>query len=83
MEETSIVWLFQNTEKIFKAFSIEINNIFTNETPKKEVNDYTERYKEICMLFVSLLSTLCGKMSQEIIEKLETVIEKTLSCWRN
>ena len=24
-----------------------------------------------------------GKMSQEIIERLEIVIEKTLSCWRN
>ena len=35
------------------------------------------------MLFVSLLRSLCGKMSQEIIGKLETVIKKTLSCWRN
>ena len=31
----------------------------------------------------SLSRTVCGKMSNEIIDKLEIVIKNTLSCWRN
>ena len=84
MEGTSIVRLFQNSEKIVKRFSIEINKIIAYETQKNEVNDYTERYIEIYRLFYSLFSVswnLCGKISQQIIQKLEIVIEKTLSCW--
>ena len=53
---------------------------------KKVVNDYTERYLKICTSFESLFPlsrTLCGKMSQKIIEKLEIVIEKTFSYCRN
>ena len=31
----------------------------------------------------SLSRTVCGKMSNEIIDKLEIVIKNTLSCWRH
>lgn len=56
---------------MFKQFSIEINKIIINETPKKEVNDYTEMYIEIYTMFDSLFSlsrTLCEKISQEIVK---------------
>ena len=71
LEGTSNVWFFQNLEKIFKQLSIEINKIIINETPKKEVNDYTEMYIEIYTMFDSLFSlsrTLCDKISQEIVK---------------
>ena len=48
-------------------------------TKKIEVNEYTNRYIEIWTLFVSLFSlsrTLCGKMTKEIIEKLEIVLKQ-------
>ena len=35
LEGTSVVRIFQNSEKMFKQFSIEINKIITNETLKK------------------------------------------------
>ena len=44
------------------------------------------RYIEICTLFdslFSLLRTLAGKITTEIIDKLEIVIDKTMICWRN
>ena len=48
---------------------------------KKEVEDYTMRYIEIYTLFDSLftlLRTLTGKITTEIIDKLEIVIDKTM-----
>ena len=53
---------------------------------KKEVNDHTMRYIEICTLFDSLFllsRTLTGKNTTEIINKLEIVIDKTILCGRN
>ena len=44
------------------------------------------RFIEICTLFDSLFSlsrTLTGKMTSDIIDKLENFIEKTMLCWRN
>ena len=64
LEGTSIIRLFQNVGKIFNKFSFEINKIIKNKEQKKEVNDYTSRYIEICTLFDSLFSltrTLIGK----------------------
>ena len=86
MEGTSIIRLIQNTDNIFKQFSIAINNIITNNEQKKEVEDYTMRYIEICTLFDSLLSlsrTLTGNITTEIIDKLEIVIDKIMLCWKN
>ena len=43
-------------------------------------------YIEICTLFDSLFSlsrTLTGKITSEIIDKLEIIIDKTMLCWRN
>ena len=65
---------------------MKIKSIITNEEQKKEVEDYTMRFIEICTLFDSLFSlsrTLTGKMTSEMIDKLEIVIEKTMLCWRN
>ena len=48
--------------------------------------DYTKIYLKICTLFDSLFSlsrTLTEETTQEIIEKLEIVIDKTMTCWRN
>ena len=86
LEGTSIVWLFQNANKIFNQFSMAIKNIITNEEQKKEVEKYTMRFIEICTLFdwlFSLSKTLTGTMTSEIIDNLEIVIEKTMLCWRN
>ena len=44
------------------------------------------RYIEIFTMFDSLFSlsrTLIGKITPKIIEQLEIVIDKTMSCWRN
>ena len=71
MEGTSIIRLFQNADNIFKQFSIAINNIITNDEQKKEFEDYTMRYIEICTLFDSLFAlsrTLTGKITTKIIE---------------
>ena len=65
---------------------MKIKNIITNEEQKKEVEDYTMRFIEICTLFDSLFSlsrTSTGKMTSKMIDKLEIVIEKTMLCWRN
>ena len=73
LKGTSIIRLFQNTDNIFKQFSIAINNIITNDEQKKKVEDYTLRYIEICTLFDSLFSlsrTLTGKITSDIIDKL-------------
>ena len=56
LEGTSIIRLFQNANKIFNQFSMKIKNIITNEEQKKEVEDYTMRFIEICTLFDSLFS---------------------------
>ena len=50
LEGTSIVRLFQNVDNIFNQFSIAIKNIITNDEQKKEVEDYTMRFIEICTL---------------------------------
>ena len=79
LEGTSIIRLFQNANKIFNQFSMKIKNIITNEEQKKEVEDYTMRFIEICTLFDSLFSlsrTLTGNTTSEMINKLEIVIEK-------
>ena len=87
MEGTSIIRLFQNADNIFKQFSIAINKIITNDDQKKKkIKDHTMRYIEICTLFDSFFSlsrTLTEETTQEIIEKLEIVIDKTMTCWRN
>ena len=86
MEGTSIIRLFQNVDNIFKQFSIAINNIITNDEQQNEVEVYTMIYIEICTLFDSLFSlsrTLTGKITSEIIDKLEIIIDKTMLCWRN
>ena len=44
------------------------------------------RYIEICTLFESLFSlsrNLTGKITSDIIDKLEIVLDKTMLCWRN
>ena len=74
----SIVRLFQNADKLFKEFSNGINKSITSEKQKKEVNEYTNRYVEICTPFDSLFfisRTLCGKIIKEIIHKLKIVIK--------
>ena len=84
MESTSIVRLVQNADNIFKEFSKEINKIITNEKQKAEINEYTNYYIEMCTLFDSLFSLprlLCGNMTKKMIDKLEIVIQNTLSCW--
>ena len=56
-----------------------IKNIITNEEQKKEVEEYAMRFIEICTLFDSLFSlsrTLTGKITLDITDKLEIVIEK-------
>ena len=86
MEGTSVVRLFQNSDYIFKQFSIAIKNIITNDEQKKEVEDYTMRYIKICTLLdwlFSLSRTLTGKITSDIIDKLEIVIEKKMLCWNN
>ena len=86
MEGTSIIRLFQNVDNIFKQLSIVINKIITNDEQKREVEEYTMRYIEICTLFDSLFSlsrTLTGKITSEIIDILEIVIDKIMLCWRN
>ena len=86
LEGTSIIRLFQNANKVFNQFSMAIKNIITNEEQKKEVEEYTMRFIEIFTLFDSLFSlsrTLTGKMTSEIIDKLEIVLEKPMLCWRN
>ena len=48
--------------------------------------DYTKIYLKICTPFDSYFSlsrTLTEETTQEIIEKLEIVIDKTMTCWRN
>ena len=85
-EGTLIIRLFQNTDNICKHFSIEINKIITNDDQKKEVEDYTMRYIDICTLFDSLFSlsrTLTGNITSEIINELEIVIDKKMIFWRN
>ena len=86
LEGTSIMRLFQIADNIFKQFSIAINKIITNDEQKKEVEDCTIRYIEICTLFdllFSLSRTLKGNITSETIDKLEIVIDKIMLCWRN
>ena len=83
LEGTSIIRLFKNADNIFKQFSIAINKIITNDDQIKEVEDYTMKYIEIYTLFDSLFSLsriLTGKLTTEIIDKLEIVIDKTMIC---
>ena len=53
IDRSKYQWLFQNGDKIFKWFSIEIKNLITNAMQRNEIKDYTERYIEICSLFDS------------------------------
>ena len=62
-----------------------MNKIITSDW-KKNIKEHTERYIEIFRFFYSVFSlsrTLWGKMSKQIIEKLEIVNKKALSCWIN
>ena len=84
LEGTSIIRLFQNADNIFKQFLIAIKYIITNDKQKKEVENYTMRYIEICTLSNSLFSSSrTFFITSDIIDKLEIVIEKTMLCWRN
>ena len=86
LEGTSFVRMFQNSNKIFNQFKVDISKMVNEEDQFNEVNDVTERYIEIYTLFDTLFSlsrTVCGKITSEIIDKLRIVIQKVMLCWRN
>ena len=64
---------------------MKINKIITTEKQEIDVDEYTNWYIEICSLFDSLFfmpTWLCGKMTIEIIDKLEIVIKLHYHFWR-
>ena len=72
--------------KSSKTFQSQLTKSLQMMNKKKEVEDYIMRYIKLCTLFYSLFSlsrTLTGKITSEIIDKLEIVINKTMICWRN
>ena len=51
LEKTSILKLFQNSNKIFHAFKIKIMNIITDNPILTNLDYQVNRYIEICSLF--------------------------------
>ena len=45
--------MFQNSNESFTQFKISITKFISEEIQKNEVNDVTERYIEMCTLFVT------------------------------
>ena len=63
LEGTSILKLFQNSNKIFHAFQSNIVAIITDDSILKHLDDQLNCYIEICTLYYSLFSisrTPCG-----------------------
>ena len=51
LKKTSILKLFQNSNKIFHAFKIKIMNIITDDPILTNLDYQVNRYIEICSLF--------------------------------
>ena len=86
LEGKFIIRLFQNVDKIFKVFSIEIDKSVTNGKQRKwnwrlyrkiYQNMYTVRF------FIFFIKDLMWRDVKNIIDKLEIAITQTISCWRN
>ena len=63
LEGTSILKLFQNSNKIFHAFQSNIVAIITDDSILTNLDDQLNCYIEICTLYYSLFSisrTPCG-----------------------
>ena len=85
LKETSIIRLFQNANNIFKQFSSKLTKSLLMMIKKRKLKTMQWDIK-ICTLFDSLFSlsrTLTGKITTEIIDKVEIVIDKTMIYWRN
>ena len=70
LDQTSIVWLKQNADKIFNKFSIWINKSIIFEKQKLSLMNTL-----IDDSLFSISRTLCGTMTKEIIDTFEIVIK--------
>ena len=68
LEETSVIRLFQNSEKFFKQFSIEINKIITNETKKRSSCLYREIDRNIHALRLIVVIRNCNRKDIIMLE---------------
>ena len=56
LEGTSILRLFQNSNKIFRVFQTKFMRIITDDSILTNLDDQVNRYIKICTLFDSLFS---------------------------
>ena len=85
LEGTSILKLFQNSNKFFMYFK-KIMIIIIDYKTLRNLDEQVNRYIEICTLFDSLFSisrTPCGEIDHKRLNDLKEVISFCLRKWRN
>ena len=86
LEGTSILKLFQNSNKIFHTFQTNIVTIKTDDSILTNLDDQVNCYIEICTLSDSLFSISripCGKIDHNKLNDQKKVISLCLIKWRN
>ena len=81
LEKTSILTLFQKSNKIFHVFQTKIMTIITDDSILTNLDDQVNHYIEICTLFDFLFSisiTPCGENNHKKLNDMKEVISLNL-----